>query len=720
MEVSTTAPGVPSIDTRTAVADATSLNTSSKKIRKPRKPKISTLSTIIGGGSKRPTGVKLSKKLGVSLSTAHRAMRLSNKFPISVEEPYQLFKIRKQKHVCALMSSLSDQMVCFTNPIIVKMFEENGLADITETMWADKTEASTNRRKRANIMWDTYYDGFFKSREPYNTLVCVFYEIDSLVRFVRAIQEGTHEFVSNLLVVRMAGVFVVVLTDARRLARYPADWLLRIGDHTSAFMWMNVSDHYWMRYTTGAATDFVDVSGSSKKRKQVSTTTVSKTRVWTKTSEGNVVGMHFLCYIWRRIEVLLATNGVIFPDSTCIGSSSAVHLHVRPVFKLPSVAKAPIECNVDHELDMDDMDDTPDTDVDATRRTTWCEDVVDFAESFSPSSNSEAAAVIAVPKVVSATGVSDVVSDIMTVVTAPVVVAQATAIAVPVVVDVVTPSVIAAPASVSVIAAAVVVASSVIATPASVSAIAVPVVVDAVTPSVIAAPASVSAIAAPVVVTQTETAAISAPVAPSVCPPVHDVKPYHVEMSTRPLVAKVPYHVEMPTRPLAAKVVKKTCQSMDEGVRASMGGVAVSSMEANRHVSSCMDISKILPIGQPIGPVSMLSPDLVAKSTPDALIDPGIIPVNANGAYDGRNGMASVGCVVSPVRSSLIETRLDAVENITFDPPQELYGSKQMYDSPLCSSPIEQRMSPGAGNLYRSGFDEAPMDWECGGNVRDM
>jgi hypothetical protein len=369
--------------TLTVGMNATTMCTKPKKIKQARTEKNSVLGSVVGAvGVHRSTGPQIAKDHGVSLSKAYRVQRQANKFPTGTPHAFELARVRKQKDVCAVVGSIAGHMELFPYPIVLRQFENNGLADITESASADRVKASKDRRKRANHMWDMYHVGYHGSRDPLNTLVSVFYQIDSLVQFLESMRDHTHEFLSNLLVVRMSGVFVVIMTDVRPMGRYPGDWFLRIGDHTSAFMWVNLKDACWLRYTSddtaGSAASCVQQEGS-KKRKTSFLCTFSKKPVWTKMSDSTVAGMSVLAHVWRSIQLMLAATGVIVPDSSCIGSSSAFHIHVRPFIELPSSAKSRTGCNVDCDMDIGD---TPTCEKGPIRCETWCEDVVAFVEKF--------------------------------------------------------------------------------------------------------------------------------------------------------------------------------------------------------------------------------------------------------------------------------------------------------------------------------------------------
>jgi hypothetical protein len=129
---------------------------------------------------------------------------------------------------------------------------------------------------------------------------------------------------------------------------------------------------------TGSAASCVTQTGS-KKRKKSSREPFSKKPVWTKMSDSTVAGMNVLAHIWRSIQLMLETAGVVVPDSSCIGSSSAFHIHVRPFINLPSSAKSRTGCNGDCDMEIDD---TATCEPGAVRCKTWCEDVVAFVEKF--------------------------------------------------------------------------------------------------------------------------------------------------------------------------------------------------------------------------------------------------------------------------------------------------------------------------------------------------
>jgi hypothetical protein len=368
--------------TRTVTTNALAIGTSGGKIKKKRGSKKSVLGSVVAGVDGTPmTGTQISKKLGVSLSKGYRVKRLAERFPVCRDTalPFELCRVRKKKDVLAVMSSINAHLSSFPHSIVVTEFEKNGIADVEESAWPDRALASKNRRQRAADMWTMYERGFYGSREPLNTLVCVMYEMSSVSSFMRSIRSYTHEFLSNILVVRMAGIFVIVMTDVRAQQRYPGDWLLSTGDHTSAFLWVNLKDACWLRYTTPNPVVSSVSGGSSKKRDKGPTGVFPKQLIWTKMSDVTVAGMHVLSFIWKRIETMMGATGVVPPSNAGVSSSSVFHIHVRPYIELPSGCNSK---NVDGNMGVDMDEASGASNTGGVRCTTWCEEIVQFVEQF--------------------------------------------------------------------------------------------------------------------------------------------------------------------------------------------------------------------------------------------------------------------------------------------------------------------------------------------------
>jgi hypothetical protein len=368
-----------------AAKGVTAMGKNAKTIKKKRstnkKSRVtkSVLASVVRGakGGKRLNGLQISKNLGVSRSTGYRIRRAAEKFPSSVTAPVQLVRICSQKESIVLLNNVSSHLSSFPYPTVVKQFEQNGLADFAGSLLRDKAKASCERKVRAGLMWDTYVNGFNGSRDPLNTLVCVIYQKASLIAIIKAIDQNTHEALSNLIVVRLGGFFLMVMTDIRPSKRYPADWILRIGDHTSTYMWVNLKAGAWERYTTNEPIQPVapPVNGgsSSKKQKKISPGAFPHKPSLSRLSEVTVSGMHILAYAWNRVEYLLAGVGITKPAGVCMGQLSAFHIHVRPFVTPPSWAKSSTNRSVDE---------VPEVDNGISRCMNWCEDVVAFAQTF--------------------------------------------------------------------------------------------------------------------------------------------------------------------------------------------------------------------------------------------------------------------------------------------------------------------------------------------------
>jgi hypothetical protein len=314
------------------VKKALSTDKSSRRITKKQTPTNFALGLVVGVDGTRMTGLQISQNLGFSRSKGYRLKRMAARFPSHRLVPARLPLIHKQKDVLDVVRSISEHVCSFPYPSIVAQFEANGIADVTESISADRNHAAHNRGKRSDYMWNTYETGFFGAYGPLNTLICIIYDAKSLVNLVDGIRKATNEYLSHLLVVKMSGVFVVLMTDIRVTKKRPVDWLLRVGDYTSAFMWVNLKDAFWLRHTRKVEPSSMHGGGAvdGTKRQKSMKGVLPKVVVWQKISDSTIAGVQLLSYIWKRVETMLSSGGTVLAVGECVPSSSKIHIHVTP------------------------------------------------------------------------------------------------------------------------------------------------------------------------------------------------------------------------------------------------------------------------------------------------------------------------------------------------------------------------------------------------------
>ena len=371
----------PSIPNPVVAPNGISTGNTCKRFKRKKK---TPLGVVVNSHSKL-SSPEIHQTFGTSRSSAYRLFTKANKYHNRSSEFNQLKGVRKEAEVRDLLDRMSENMSIFPVRSIVRMFEHHGTLDIPECSPDKRLEAAKVRRMRSDRMWNDYMR-LFTGRDTLNTLVTVIYDTSSLVKFVRNLQGQSHDLLSNFLVVRLAHVFVVVMTDIRSTNRTPADWMMRRGDYTSAFMWVNLKDVCWSRYTFSPTIRSASSERDPKKQKKCSEESPPKRITLNKVKKTTVAGMSLLAYLWNTIDN--KTVGV-YDTRTCLGSSSAIHLHVKP-------------CSVSQEGDLlrsvktsgDTNDDTlvsnqPD-DLTASRSgldgvtqsTTWVTQVENFVQSF--------------------------------------------------------------------------------------------------------------------------------------------------------------------------------------------------------------------------------------------------------------------------------------------------------------------------------------------------
>lgn len=341
--------------TKNVVKNILSTDKNAKKIKKTRGNKISNLVAVVRMNGRHMTGPQISASLGLSRSKGYRLKIKADRFIEARVVPARLPRIRKQKDVIDVVTSISAQLCSFPHQSIVAEFEANGIADIRESRMEDRIESAKKRQQRADKMWSTYDKGFYCSREPLNTVICILYESSHVTGLLSAIKNENYEYLSNILVVKMARIFVLVMTDIRSAKKCPCEWLLQSGDFSSAFMWVNIKDAFWVRHIGSFDTLPADVAPSvdSKKRKTSATRPFPKTIVWNKVSDCTIAGVNLLCYMWKRVEQMLAAVETVPGTSVRISSSSNIHIHVKPYSEI-SVSKKTVSTNkaaVEKEVD---------------------------------------------------------------------------------------------------------------------------------------------------------------------------------------------------------------------------------------------------------------------------------------------------------------------------------------------------------------------------------
>jgi hypothetical protein len=252
-------------------------------------------------------------------------------------------KVRNKEDAINSINNIGHHLVDYPCLDTVRRFVSNGVADIEDTLSIEDAEEAAKRRKvRATRVWRKTMKMWDNTRDSMNTLVCVLYFAQCVKEMVRALQKDSRECIGKLSVVRLKGVFVVILTDQRHGKRFPADWFMQHGQYTSVFIWVNVKEVSWTRnaWLPTVLDNMVkkEVTETTKKKKVTETTTKKKDVVTTPNTTGNanfnaiqltrvseatVCGVHFLNHIYQFAN-LLSTD-------TTSGNGAVMHyIHVEP------------------------------------------------------------------------------------------------------------------------------------------------------------------------------------------------------------------------------------------------------------------------------------------------------------------------------------------------------------------------------------------------------
>ena len=113
---------------------------------------------------------------------------------------------------------------------------KNGDADIVESGTLAKMEAATNRKERA-ISFCEKTRQYCAGLDAANTLMIVFYNPASVSVLMQEIKRSENEVPAQILVVRFHSAFVVTVTHANVLSRFPYFSLVEAGDSSSCFLW---------------------------------------------------------------------------------------------------------------------------------------------------------------------------------------------------------------------------------------------------------------------------------------------------------------------------------------------------------------------------------------------------------------------------------------------------------------------------------------------------
>ena len=258
------------------------------------------LSSVVDKGGNM-SGTEIMKTTGASRSIAFAVVKKAKLYPSGSDELNRMPKIRNLKMVLATIMSLHHHLVDFPYADMVARFCQNAKCDAEESFLPDKIQAAVNRQKRSQRVWTKVMDRF-NGRDAMNTLLCVLYSPIAVSTLVRAAHDDKKEFPGHIMIMRLGGVFIVLITDSNANGRFSLDWYLRRGQHTSAFIWLNIKESCWYRHRD-VPSAMPTVDGSEL---EVNTTrsvqNVEKFETLSKVSEVTIAGIHFLKFLRAKAE----------------------------------------------------------------------------------------------------------------------------------------------------------------------------------------------------------------------------------------------------------------------------------------------------------------------------------------------------------------------------------------------------------------------------------
>ncbi|KAJ1467154.1 hypothetical protein T484DRAFT_1756091, partial [Baffinella frigidus] len=314
----------------------------------PKRKRVSMSQKVLGSvvdNGRNLTAVQIMNKSSVSRSVAFTVAKKARTYPHTDVRLNNMPKVRNQELVLETVGSLAYHLVDFPYADMVGRFCDNARCDAIESLIPGRFEAAILRRKRAHRVWlKTMHR--FQGRGAMNTLMCVLYSPSAVCSIVRAAQ-GKREHPGHVMVLRLGGVFVVLITDSSPTARLSLDWFIRRGDHTSAYMWMNLKESCWLRHR-----DVPSAMHSTLNPEPVDTPmgvlpkqvqNVDVFDPWSKITEPTAAGMHFLKFLRVKAEEL-SQEGALDGTGDC-------HMYIRPgSFTRPSN-------NSKEEADVPDLSD---------------------------------------------------------------------------------------------------------------------------------------------------------------------------------------------------------------------------------------------------------------------------------------------------------------------------------------------------------------------------
>ena len=216
-------------------------------------------------------------------------------------------KVRFPPQVKVGLARIFDQLVTFPYKNVADQFMKNGVEDIVESGTLTKLEASKNRKERA-ISYCEKIRQDCVGREAANTLMVVFYNPASVSILMEEIKTSDKELPAQILVVRFHTAFVVIVTHANSLSRFPYMPLIETGDYSSCFLWFNTKDITWSQ------------TFPSRKRR------VEKMAVLQKATPLTIVGHVIVSFFEARSEP--------WDHALTITDKTNYNMYIKPIAKM--------------------------------------------------------------------------------------------------------------------------------------------------------------------------------------------------------------------------------------------------------------------------------------------------------------------------------------------------------------------------------------------------
>ena len=193
-----------------------------------------------------------------------------------------------------LIEWIRDHLSGAPDPHIADVFTENWRADVMfhPPDLDSHIQIRDARRKRAEHVWKLSLESR-EGKEPMNTLVCVLYSAYAVCAMMRTIHHSGFDL-AHVLVTRLGHFYLAILTDADQKGQFPLNAMMRRGDLTSSFIWLNLKQSSW------------DAQNSKPSTLAVLPTTAVNEKDLKKVSSATAAGIHIIALLWMRCNKLNA------------------------------------------------------------------------------------------------------------------------------------------------------------------------------------------------------------------------------------------------------------------------------------------------------------------------------------------------------------------------------------------------------------------------------